>query len=318
MATSNLDLDISLFALSKQEQMIRVCKFLGLPGEGWSLVDGQIACSSLTWTHQDWILQRRTRSRYRRMQTIYQASLGLDGVLPGFRYHGPLVKFEDNQPVATNERWLGAEFFWIAQPRLEGQVMFGLEHSPAQILDNLRLAAPKVAQDLAWLAEQKLDLDELCKTLPSHGLVQQNTSMQVLKQSMVIVDQQLRSIAENMGYAEPGSQAMLSHGDPTLKNLVRTPDGPQLIDWESVWLLPRHRDFTHQVAFLCKYLPGEYWQEAMRIVWNSAKEQLPGWNWQQWQQACVWQILREAIFFPPSPETRQGFMQALSQAAGQA
>jgi hypothetical protein len=168
-----------------------------------------------------------------------------------------------------------------------------------------------VADDLKLFNQQDLRHFDLFHALPTHGIVQQNSNVDTLM-SLVEVDPALQRIVDQICWAEPESEPALSHGDPTLKNLVETDSSIELIDWESVWILPRHRDFTHQVAFLCKYLPGEYWQEAMDIVWDSAKDQLPDWHQNIWQQACIWQLLREVIFFPPAGEQQyQAFLGSL-------
>jgi len=295
------------------KQMQAVCAFLQLPESGWSKVDENIACSSHTWMHDNWVLQQKPRMRYRRMRSLYQASLRMDGHLKGFRYHGPMVKLCDGQAEAALEQRLNCDTFWIAQPRLQGEVMFNLQDSPDRLLRRLALATPKIAADLDWLSRQQLDMFELYKTPPTNGIVQQNSSFELLM-CMVDTDPRIKRISSMLKHGEPTSPRVISHGDPTLKNTIQTQDSVELVDWESVWLLPRHRDFTHQVAFLCKYLPEYYWQQAMDIVWNSAQQYLPGWDARTWQIACVWQLLREVVFFPPhNPTAYHEYLQGLEK-----
>ena len=238
------------------------------------MVDQEIAGSSITWMHNDWVVQQRPVERYHRMQCLYNFSVQLDGMFPGFKYHGPLVRIIDGQTMAANERFLRANHFWMAQPRIQGSLLFGLDINPEQLLVNLELALPHIAAELDLLAGHQFDAFALYRTMPTSGLVQQNLKFSIISQ-LVDTNPCLVEIAQSIPYQEPQSQLVLSHGDPTLKNVVANNQGVHLIDWESMWLLPRHRDFVHMVAFLAKYMDTKYWDRLQETVWHTAKAYLP-------------------------------------------
>jgi len=281
-----------------QQQLQQVAHFLGLPEQDWLEVDGNIAGSSRTWLHQDWVLQQRPRQRYKRMKCLQGFSWQLDGLFAGFRYHGPIAKIVDDEVVAAQGKFLQAEYLWMAQPRLDGHTLFDHSLSPETVLFNLERAVPVIAKDLDVLAQQKLDFFDLYRSLPTNGLVQQNLKMTILNQ-LVDTDSRIKELAQQISWPEPQSRLVISHGDPTLKNIVEHNNGFDLVDWESMWLLPRHRDFTHMVAFLAKTIDCRYWDRISQIVWSSAQEFLPDWDQQTWQRAVLWQMLREVIYFPP-------------------
>ena len=231
----------------------------------------------------------------RRMLMVHRASKRL--YMPGMRFHGHLMV--EHQGKLEKAHWDSkGKRLWDLQPRLrETKQLFVENLSSERIVNNSLMVLPEVLVQIDHLAGHKPDKD---------FFMMPNTRGIIFQKASII---QIRTLSQNtcplprnpLYQLSPlgiTSTTVLSHGDPTLKNTLYTGQGPCLIDWESLSWLPRHMDLTHIVAFVCKQVETQYWEEAIWRHWEHVHPYLPGWNSQDWLRGVCWYLGREIVGFP--------------------
>jgi hypothetical protein len=280
-----------------------VTKFFALPAHALQEVsDINDAVVSQTWLTDRYVLQARPLALLERMLLLHQMGPSLPA-LPGLRFLGPLLVDDGARLTEANISCQGVRL-WDLQPRLpETQIPYAKDMSDQQVIRQAELVLPEVISQLIVLAS--LPATQQMYSLPTvRGTKLQLFAPGQLKSLLHERYPELSSAVSLLPSSEPLSELVVSHGDPILKNVVITQQGPQLIDFEAISILPRHMDLVHITTFICKRTHCQHWNSIIDFHWKNCRKLLPGWNHADWQLAMCWYLIRELVGFPPIEKFR--------------
>jgi hypothetical protein len=252
------------------------------------IVSEQSSVSSETYISEEEIIQSRPlffyQSWHQRMKFLCQIDDQNDD--PQGLLRASFCEYEQD-----SERGV----FWVKYQRID------LSSSPA-------------LKDYSYNKIAPSDLESLfVSTLPSVRATQtllrkQNNppgffNYQIAKGALIklINERELASILREKGIDSkvsflPESRVVLSHGDALLKNIVNTPSGFRLIDWEVLGLFPIHSDYMHALVWILLRMPAEDWRASLDRLLPLILEDIEM-DQEQARIAAYWQVIREALFW---------------------
>ncbi len=260
---------------------------LKLPASGWERLPDSFGHESRTWLSAGLVLQWRPDAQRQRLDLI--AGLHEFSARPGLEGLALLCGPEDDPGGG----------FWTVQRRLPGRAVPGGDLEPEEALGTSRRVLGAVSAGLDELAAAGWP-GAIFQMEHTRATMAWSAEWDWAMAAARALAPDAQAIWEAMPSREPASALAFSHGDPILKNTVAGPDGAWLIDFESVCVLPRHRDFAHVASYLMKCLPAELWPQAAEDVAGHALARLPGWSWRDWQDAALCGAVRELVAFPPA------------------
>lgn len=287
-----------------------ILEHFGLPQMGWHRPDTQGMVAS-TWVSKDWVLQHRPIHLVDRMLMLHNVASRND--IAGLAFAGDLVVERADGTLSAANNGASGECIWNLQPRLYSlKSLYRSGMGCVEIIENAEHVLAGVLLQLDRFAAQVKQYELFC-THNTPGIAIQKAEPIVLKQFARRVCPLVSSPVDHLPEYEPSSPVVSSHGDSIIKNMILTPEGTCLIDWEAASALPRHMDFTHMVAFLCKCTEPRYWNRILDGHWEAIQPYLPGWTDEEWRLAAAWYMVRELVAFPPSkPEVRLRFWAGLA------
>jgi aminoglycoside phosphotransferase (APT) family kinase protein len=186
--------------------------------------------------------------------------------------------------------------FWSVAHRVDGE-SFAVEEYATRP-EALERALPDLVESVALLAGvPRPPILQGCALTP--GLQTQTYRRRRVLSYVALGDASLSSaLGDALPGHEPSSPACLVHGDPILKNVVFG-DRCRLVDWESIGVLPLHREFTHMAAHLWTLTHDhDVFARAIEAVWAHAAPLLElHMSAQEFRGSCFWHALNETSNF---------------------
>ena len=125
---------------------------------------------------------------------------------------------------------------------------------------------------------------------PSRGQANRRYSHEYLRQAAAIFGTEiLAPVPEKM-------PVVFCHGDALLKNMVLTPDGYRLIDWEDTGPSFWGADLAHAAAWMMLRLDIRDWPELIETSENEIAGFL-GISPEQWRLLVFWILIGELVFW---------------------
>jgi hypothetical protein len=274
-----------------------------LPGTGFS---------ASTWMNSRHVIQSRPMDRY---ELTYAALKLLDEAPPGsllarVKHHPKLVsdKGKQIQPGRNYQR------FWVMCDRVQGTAWNPItDDLPASItLALVGETLPAVVRQLKELAAMR-PTQLITEAAPNELLRWQIAdSAWVAERYRQCMTPHLteREIDTILSLEEPASGPLVvAHGDPLLKNTIVGRRTSVLIDWESVFMLPRWRDPAHIASYLIGLMGEEHYDKIIRSVFKLTRV-LHDLSYDEWVSAVVWHVIRDTAcygntsFFKPGLAVR--------------
>ena len=275
----------------------QIRELFDLDGSPRSLQDCTIGEKSDLWFFDEAVVQLKPGCLLPRFIAIQEVAEGMQ--IPGIGFSNMAIQNGDEFSLELSLEST-CDWLWLKQPYIPGtyahvgikgispkDIMYRQSEALADVCGILsRLAAQPIPE---LLTSSPLPDSLLRKTLSNHELAKYAGQELAMPESFILPE-------------EPSSEIVLSHGDPTIKNTIIRTGGSVLIDWEFMHPLPRHYDLTHIAAYLCRWLPHPYWEQASSLVWSAARHLLGQWSKDDCDQAMYWALIRGAVIAYDRPD----------------
>ena len=203
--------------------------------------------NSATWVGHEFVIQAVHSQSLEHHESVLRITeeLRRTGAFPGLGFQ--------KRPVVAEGAW------WRISKRLDGPVANTLEpetHRLQILEDNLH----SLLDDLNLLAG--IDIGHM----PEPSMSQNISGGELYHWLKANRKEELTSLLQNLS-EEPRSKHVVAHGDALLKNMILSPKGVVIIDWESCQIMPRLYDPAHTVVQL---LIGSSWGPPSQeeILWG--------------------------------------------------
>lgn len=251
---------------------------------GWREVVG-MGIVARTWMSDEQVLQRRSTKRLDRWKVGQETTRHL--------WLDPLFAGALSDIIAEDD-----DTFWVLMPRIQGK---SIKPTPGEQWVRSWEIAKRMIPDVSLAMKTLADLP-----LPSRSSSPLSPILRAFSAPAEEIIKKSEKIFSNSKWikrlpSEPDSELVCSHGDPASKNVVLG-DRAVLIDWETVFPLPRSADPVHFTAYCLKHASPRVWQDVINTCGNLGMREASGLSEREWQSAALWGALRDFSAFPDRKE----------------